>query len=91
MTYDQAKRTEQARYDEAGGRHPDGKKMSKRPDTKARTRYGAPACLVIDSYVCLNPPVYVHVIREGLCIQLWMHADACHKRALFPNQSRRRP
>ena len=40
MAHGQAKRTEQARYDAAGGRHPDGKKLSKRPDIKARTRWG---------------------------------------------------
>ncbi|CAL5218970.1 g724 [Coccomyxa viridis] len=36
--YQEAKRTENARYDSAGGRHPNGKKLSKRPDIKARTR-----------------------------------------------------
>lgn len=34
-------RAERERYDAAGGRHPDGKKMSKRPDVKARTRMTA--------------------------------------------------
>ena len=33
----QKKRSEKERYDAAGGRHPNGTKMSKRPDVKART------------------------------------------------------
>lgn len=37
----QAKHTEKKRYDASGGRHPNGKAMSKRPDTKARTRMAA--------------------------------------------------